>query len=113
MKFKASARFVRFSPYKLRPLVDVVRGATVDRAVVVLAAFGMKRVLPIVKTIKSAAANAKNLSGAQISDDCLRIADIRVDQGPSVRAYRPGAMGRSEMRKKRFSHINVVVQVCE
>ena len=112
MKFKASARFIRFSPYKLRPLVDVVRGATVDRAINILATFGIKRTLPIMKTIKSAAANAKNL-GVQVPENRLFIAEIRVDQGPSVRAYKPGAMGRSEMRKKRFSHINVVVKVCE
>lgn len=109
MKFKATAKFIRFSPYKLRPLVDVVRGTTVDKAVGILSTFGIKRTLPIVKTIKSAAANAKNMD-AKLSSDCLVISSISVDQGPAIRSYRPGAMGRSEMRKKRFSHINVEVK---
>lgn len=112
MKFKANARFIRFSPYKLRPLVDVVRGVTVSKAVNILTTFGMKRALPIIKTIKSAAANAKNV-GVQVSDNQLIVAEIRVDQGPAIRSFRPGAMGRSELRKKRFSHITAVVKVCE
>ena len=112
MKFKASAKFIRFSPYKLRPMVDVVRGATVTKAINILSTFGMKRALPVIKTIKSAAANAKNLS-MQVSENQLVIVDIRVDQGPAIRSYRPGAMGRSEFRKKRFSHITAVVKKFE
>jgi len=61
--------------------------------------------------IESAAANAKFLGSIEL--DGLAIKDIRVDQGPTVRSFKPGAMGRSNIYKKRFSHISVVLEPVE
>jgi large subunit ribosomal protein L22 len=108
MQFIASARYLRFSPYKLRPLVDVVRGKSVVYALNWLATCSVKKVVPIIKVIKSAAANAKdrnNLDTAQ-----LVIKDIRVDQGPIHRYFKPGAMGRANIYRKRMSHMSIVVE---
>ena len=108
MQFRAMIRFLRYSPFKLRPLVDVVRGKDVESALQWLETYAVKRVIPIKKLIKSAAGNAKNLQNIEPAD--LKIKDIRIDQGPSYMFYKPGAMGRSESRKKRFSHASVVLE---
>ena len=108
MRFLAKAKYVRFSPFKLRPLVDVVRGKNVRYALSLLTGYPMKKTVPVKKLIESAAANAKSLANVEIED--LRIKDIRVDQGPSVRYFKPGAMGRSNVYRKRFSHMSVVLE---
>ncbi|BDC34323.1 50S ribosomal protein L22 [Candidatus Dependentiae bacterium Noda2021] len=108
MQFVAKARYLRFSPYKLRPLVDVIRGKNVAYALHWLATYPVKRAIPITKIIESAAANAKNLQG--LNAEGLVIKDIRVDQGPIVRYFKPGAMGRANIQRKRFSHMSVIVE---
>ncbi len=108
MSFLAKARYIRFSPFKLRPLVDVVRGKNVRYALSLLSSFPTKRTGSVKKVIESAAANAKNLANIEVAD--LKIKDIRVDQGPAVRYFKPGAMGRSNVYKRRFSHISVVLE---
>jgi len=108
MRFLAKSRHVRFSPFKLRPLADVVRGKGVGYALRLLAGHKVKRTVPMKKVIESAVANAKNLANVDAAQ--LMIKDIRVDQGPAVRYFKPGAMGRSNVYKRRFSHISVVLE---
>ena len=108
MRFSAKSKHVRYSPFKLRPLADVIRGKGVRYALRLLAGYQVKRTVPMKKIIESAAANAKNLANVDV--DKLMIKDLRVDQGPSVRYFRPGAMGRSNVYKRRFSHISVVLE---
>ncbi len=108
MQFVAKAKRLPFSPYKLRPLADVVRGKDVDYALGWLATHQTKRVVPLKKLIESAAANAKNLQSVE-SDD-LRIKEIKVDEGKVFRYFKPGAMGRAASQKRRFSHISVVLE---
>jgi len=108
MQFSAKARYIHCSPFKLRPLVDVVRGKNVGYALNVLATTPIKRAVPVKKVIESAAANAKNLQNLEPNE--LRIKDIRVDQGPIFRYYKPGAMGRASVQRRRFSHISVVLE---
>jgi len=108
---RAKAKNIKFSPFKLRPLADAVRGKAAEHALNLLASCSTKRTAPVKKVIESAIANAKNLTGAQASS--LKIAEIRVDQGPSVRYFKPGAMGRSNVYKRRFSHISVVLEQAE
>ena len=108
MQFVAKSRFVRFSPYKLRPLADVIRGKEAEYALNWLSSCALKRVEPIRKTVESAVANAKNLQNIDVSD--LTISEIRVDEGPAYRYFKPGAMGRSNIYKRRMSHISVVLQ---
>ena len=105
MPFIAKARYIRISPYKLRPLVDVIRGKSAEYAINWLTAHSIKRSLPIMKVLKSAIANSKISKRNQ-----LIIKDIRVDQGPIIRYFKPGAMGRSNPYRKRLSHISVVLE---
>jgi len=108
MQFVAKAFHVRMSPYKLRPLADVVRGKNVLDALHWLATHPVRRATPVKKVIESAAGNAKSLKG--IDPKGLMIKEIKVDEGPAIRYFRPGAMGRSNPQKKRLSHISVIVQ---
>lgn len=108
MQFRATARYISFSPYKLRPIADVVRGKNVQSALRWLSTCALKRVVPMKKIIESAAANAKNMKGVELSD--LYIAKLYIDQGPIRRYFKPGAMGRANMQRSRKSHINVVLE---
>lgn len=108
MQFVAKARYIRFSPYKLRPLADVIRGKSAQYALHWLQTCRVKRSEPLSKVVASAAANAMNLQN--IEADKLFVKEIKVDQGPSYRYYKPGAMGRANPYRKRFSHINVILE---
>ena len=110
MKYKAIAKKIRFSPYKLRPIVDVVRGKNAQTALNWLSTYkeSGKRVLPILKVIESAAANAKSLDNHQLED--LYIQEIRVDEGPTHRYFKPGAMGRAQVQRRRTCQIQVIVE---
>ncbi len=108
MQFVAKSRFVRLSPYKLRPLADFVRGKNVKFALDWLCAHENKRVKPLKKMIESAIANAKDLKDS--AADNLFIKELRVDEGPIFRYFKPGAMGRSVVLRKRFSHMSVILE---
>lgn len=108
MQFSAKARYVRFSPYKLRPLADVIRNKDVTYALHWLATHAVQRVVPVKKVIESAVANAKQLNN--VDTRSLYIDEIRVDEGPSYKYFKPGAMGRSNVYKRRFSHISVILK---
>lgn len=108
MQFVAKSKFVRYSPYKLRPLADFIRGKKVDAALDWLCAHENQRVRPIKKMIESAVANARNLKSSKTND--LIIKELRVDQGPIFRYYKAGAMGRAAILRKRFSHLSVILE---
>ncbi len=108
MQFVAKSKFVRYSPYKLRPLADVVRGKNVRTALDWLQAHENQRVMPLKKVLESAAANAKQLQDLKSED--LFVKEIRVDQGPTFRYFKPGAMGRANVLRKRFSHLSVILE---
>ena len=107
-QFKASARYIRLSPYKLRPLVDVVRGKSAQYALHWLSTVSVRRVDPIKKMIASAVANAKQLAAVEAND--LTIKDIRVDQGPILKYFKPGAMGRPNIQRRRFSYLSIILE---
>ncbi len=79
MQFEAKARYVWYSPYKLRPLADVVRGKSARFALDWLTTYQTKRALPLKKLIASAIANAQNLQN--VPAESLTVHEIRVDQG--------------------------------
>lgn len=108
MQFVARARYIRISHFKMRPLVDVVRGKSVAYALNWLSTSSLRKAVPIKKLIESAAANAKSLQNLDSTD--LVITDIRVDQGPMFRYFKPGAMGRANIYRKRLSHISIIVE---
>ena len=107
MQFCAMAKYVRFSPYKLRLLADVIRGKDVFSSLQWLAACKVGRVVPIKKALESAVANAKNVGNVEKED--LVIKEIRVDQGPTYKYQKPSARGISSVLRKRFSHISIVL----
>ena len=108
MQFRAIAKYVKKSPYKLRPLADVVRGKNVTFALDWLEVYPAKKRQFIRKVIESAAANAKDLQ--DLSAEQLFVSEIKVDQGPAYKYYKPGAQGRSKVMRKRQSHITVVLE---
>lgn len=108
MEYKSVARFVRYSPYKLRPIADVIRGKDVPEALSWLAVHINKRVVPIKKALESAIANAKQHDNCQPAD--LIVREICVDEGPSFRYFKPGAMGRAQTQRRRMSHIRVILK---
>lgn len=108
MRFSAKVLYLPISPFKLRAYVDVIRGKSVVYAIQWLSTLAVRRSVPIKKMIQSAAANAKNLKNIDIAD--LVISDIRVDHGPMYKYFKPGAMGRSNVYRKRFSHASVILE---
>ena len=108
MKFVAKANRIPISPYKLRPIVDVVRGKDVVHALNWLGTYQVKRVVPIRKMIESGIANANSLQGIQPNE--LKIKEIKVDQGRIHRYFKPGSMGRAAAQSKRDSHMSVVLE---
>ncbi len=106
---RALVKYVRTSPYKLRPLAAVVRGNNVEQALAWLRANATQRTRPIEKIIFSAFANAKVKHG-EVTMRELVIKEIKVDQGPTITYFKPGAMGRANPQRKRMSHIEVVVE---
>lgn len=108
MKFIAKAKGLPFSPYKLRPIADVIRGKDVKYVLNWLDTYKTKRTIPLKKVLESAAANAKNLK--DLESDSLRVKTITVDEGKIFRYYKPGSMGKASPQKRRFSHVNVVLE---
>ena len=107
MEVKAVAKNVRVSPRKLRPLVNTVRGKTVDEALTVLRFLPTPKARAVAKLVKSAAANAEN--NFEMSSEELKIVRISVDEGPTMKRYRPRARGRVNPILRRSSRITVVV----
>lgn len=111
MQFTAKAKYVRLSPYKLRPLADVVRGKSAVYAIHWLATCAVKKSVPLKKLLESAVANAKNKEN--VGAEKLIVKDLRVDQGPIIRYFKPGAMGRANIYRKRLSHMSVVLELAQ
>jgi large subunit ribosomal protein L22 len=105
--FTAHARFIRYSPYKLREIADVIRGRKVEYALGWLMVYPVKRTEPIKKLLDSAVANAYDRS--QVKAGELYLKEIRVDEGPRIKYFKPGAMGRANKQRKRLSHIKIVL----
>ena len=104
---RASARFVRVAPRKARLVADQVRGLHIDEARSLLQFSPRSAAQDIVKLIDSAAANAEN--NHELVADEMRIMEINVDEGPTLRRYRPRALGRATRINKRTSHISVAL----
>jgi len=108
MEVRATARYIRTSPYKLRPIVDTVRGKKVDEALTILRFLRSPAARTVAKVVKSAAANAEN--NFEMTPADLRIVKIFVDEGRTLKRYRAGPRGRAKPILKRSSHITVVVE---
>ena len=107
MEAKAIARYVRVSPRKARIVVDQVRGKDVIAAQEILA-FNERAISEVVaKVVNSAAANAQDRFG--LRPERLVIKAAYVDEGPTMKRFRPRAKGAASKIRKRTSHITVIV----
>lgn len=107
MKVKAQNKFVRQSPYKVRRVLDLVRGLPVEDAEHVLRLTNRAAAEPIVKTLQSAVANAEHNHALDAED--LVVAEAYADEGPTLRRFKPRARGRATRIDKRTSHVTIVV----
>ncbi|MGL5826386.1 MAG: 50S ribosomal protein L22 [Nocardioides sp.] len=107
----ASARYVRITPMKARRVVDMVRGQRVDDALSLLKFAPQAASETIYKVLESAIANAEATEGLARADLIVSIA--QVDEGPTMKRWRPRAQGRATRINKRTSHITLVVQPAE
>jgi large subunit ribosomal protein L22 len=104
----ASARFVRITPMKARRVVDMVRGMPTEDALSLLQFAPQAASETVYKVLESAIANAETTEGLDTHDLIVSVA--QVDEGPTMKRWRPRAQGRATRILKRTSHITLVVQ---
>jgi large subunit ribosomal protein L22 len=104
----AEARYVRVTPMKARRVVDLIRGLPANEALTVLQFAPQSASEPVYKVLASAVANAEN--NERLDPDTLRVAAAFVDEGPTMKRFRPRAQGRAYRIRKRTSHITVVLE---
>lgn len=112
MEAMAKARFVRVTPQKARRVVDLVRGRQAGDALAVLEFAPQAASEPVRKVVQSAIANARvkaDRAGEAFDERELVVQTAFVDEGPTMKRFRPRAQGRAGRINKRTSHITVVV----
>ncbi|ACQ81382.1 ribosomal protein L22 [Beutenbergia cavernae DSM 12333] len=112
MEAKAQARFVRVTPQKARRVVDTIRGKGAAEAVAVLSFAPQAAAETVRKVVESAVANARvkaDTASVRFDPADLVIAEAYVDEGPTLKRFRPRAQGRANQVLKRTSHITVIV----
>lgn len=112
MEAMAKARFIRVTPLKARRVVDLIRGKQASEAVAVLKFAPQAASEPVLKVVQSAIANARVIAdrdNVAFDENNLFIKTALVDEGPTLKRFRPRAQGRASQILKRTSHITVVV----
>ena len=109
MQVRAYVRGISMSPSKMRVVANLVRRKSVEDAVGLLDLMPKKAAKIIAKAVKSAAANAEDKSGGDVTVDQLHIATITVDGGKTNRRFMPRSMGRANRINHKSSHLTVVV----
>lgn len=104
---KAIARYIRMSPFKVRRVLDQIRGRSYREALIILEFMPYRACEPILKVLRSAVANAEHNAGHTPSD--LRITQAFADQGPVLKRFRPRAQGRAYQIRKPTCHITIAV----
>ena len=110
-KVKATAKYVRVSPTKVRQLTRLIVGAPVDEARRILTFADKGAAEPLLKVLNSAVANAEN--NDDLDPDQLVVESAFADEGPTLKRFQPRALGRAYRIRKRTSHITVVVTPAE
>ena len=108
MEVRAHLRYLRIAPRKVRLVIDLVRGQSVERAVEQLAILPKAAALPVKKLIDSAVANAQH--NFKLEKQHLFVKSIVANDGPKLKRYRPRAFGRAAEILKRMSHITVILE---
>jgi large subunit ribosomal protein L22 len=104
----AQARYVRTAPMKCRRVIDMVRGLDVEEALDILRFAPQAASEQVGKVLASAVANAEN--NKQLDPRELFVSQAYVDEGPTLKRFRPRAQGRAYRIRKRTSHITIVVE---
>ena len=107
MEAKARARFLRIAPRKARAVIDLIRGKDVQEAQSILKVMPHRATAEIDKVLKSAVANAEH--NFEMDTGNLCVSEAYVDEGPTLRRFRPRAMGRATRIRKRTSHITIIL----
>jgi large subunit ribosomal protein L22 len=108
MEARAHARFVRVTPQKARRVVDLIRGLPASEAQSVLQFAAQAASEPVYKVLSSAMANAEH--NFKLDPETLVVSRAWVDEGPTLKRFRPRAQGRAYRINKRTSHITVIVE---
>ncbi|MFC5337836.1 50S ribosomal protein L22 [Leucobacter denitrificans] len=112
----ARVRHIRITPQKARRVVDLVRGKNVQEALAILKFAPQAAAEPVFKLVASAIANARvkaDKENLRLNEDELVIARAFVDEGATLKRFRPRAQGRAFRINKRTSHITVVLQTAD
>ncbi len=109
MTSSAKLRFARIAPRKVRKVAQLIRGKAVDQAINVLMFTNRRPASLLKKLLVSAIANAEDKSKGSVNTDNLLVKEVVVDQGPTLKRWRPRAMGRATRINKRTSHITIVL----
>jgi large subunit ribosomal protein L22 len=104
----ARARYIRVTPMKARRVVELIRGRSAQEALAVLKFAPQAASDPVSKVLASAMANAEN--NFDLDPDALIVSKAFVDEGPTLKRFRPRAQGRAYRIRKRTSHITVEVE---
>jgi len=104
---RAKARYVRVAPRKARLVADQIRGLPVDEARTLLAFSSRGAARDLARLLDSAAANAE--ANHELVADDLRVTDVRVDEGPTLKRWRARARGRATRIDKKTSHLSVAL----
>lgn len=107
METRAVAKYVRISPRKARLVMDQIRGKRVEEALNMLTFAPQKAARIVKKVVESAVANAEQ--SANVDIDNLYIKRIYADEGPTLKRFRPRALGRATRIRKRTSHLTVIL----
>ncbi|HDG97132.1 MAG: 50S ribosomal protein L22 [Deltaproteobacteria bacterium] len=107
METRAVAKYVRISPRKARLVMDQIRGKRVEEALNMLTFAPQKAARIVKKVVESAVANAEQ--NANVDIDNLYIKRIYADEGPTLKRFRPRALGRATRIRKRTSHLTVIL----
>jgi large subunit ribosomal protein L22 len=110
---RALAKNVRISPRKARLVTDLIRGRSVPEARTILAFTERHAAVEVEKVLRSAVANAESNPALHWNGDELVIAEVFVDEGPTLKRFRPRARGRVGPIKKRTCHITIQVAQLE
>jgi len=109
---KATARYLRMSPMKVRRVVDLIRGLPAGEAQAIVKFDPHAASEPVGKVLDSAIANAEHLArvrSQRLDPEDLFVTEAFVDEGPTLKRFRPRAQGRAYRIRKRTSHITIVV----
>ena len=110
MEAKATLRYNRQSPFKVRKVLNAVRGANVGTAINYLHFSSEKASLAIEKTIRSAVANLmQNDKASDIDPDLIKIKEAYVNQGPVMKRFRAASMGRASKLRRPTSHLTIIL----